>query len=571
MNGGRIMKNFSRLLSMVLAALLALTLVPAMAEQHPDSWIADRTIVIQAYVDDIGYTLPDDLMSTPVMQKIKELTGISLDIRYTPGDDDTSVMASQMAAGNIPDVILSYLNNSTRPEFPILLKAAKEGLFCDVTEFMKNSQVYSRYFEDGYLPVDARENIAFRKDLDGTYIIPLQIAAVDRSTEYNVNDVYVGGMYIRADIAEALSVEPNTIHTEDELYDLLVKIKEGNFTDDNGNAIYPLGPKYWGGSISALDYVCASYSLSPFQSDYGMIEDGKIVHEAETDYVYKKINFVRKLLSEDLMHPEFFTMDATRAEELCKSKGVAIIGEVHNYEDIIYSSEDWVPLGRMNDATGAHVSYTSGKGMYGCWSISSEAEKPEEIFRFFDWLSTYEGQLTALYGVEGLSYEMVNGYPVVTDEVQAKLDAGDSDWLINNVGASFGGAGCYFFTFVLTNKDAEEVFGEARPGAGKGTTYARAVELSEKYPYEIVKVSGLDASSYLSVVELADVKASMDLLNYDEMIVQAAFANSDDDVKAIVESFRAQLKAAGIERFYEYVDAVHAENPESIQIMKVPE
>ena len=63
----------------------------------------------------------------------------------------------------------------------------------------------------------------------------------------------------------------------------------------------------------------------------------------------------------------------------------------------------------------------------------------------------------------------------------------------------------------------------------------------------------------------------MDLLNYDEMIVQAAFANSDDDVKAIVESFRAQLKAAGIERFYEYVDAVHAENPESIQIMKVPE
>ena len=68
MNGGRIMKNFSRLLSMVLAALLALTLVPAMAEQHPDSWIADRTIVIQAYVDDIGYTLPDDMMSTPVMQ-----------------------------------------------------------------------------------------------------------------------------------------------------------------------------------------------------------------------------------------------------------------------------------------------------------------------------------------------------------------------------------------------------------------------------------------------------------------------------------------------------------------------
>ena len=42
-------------------------------------------------------------------------------------------MASQLAAGNIPDAIICYLNNSTRPEFPILLKAAKEGMFADVS------------------------------------------------------------------------------------------------------------------------------------------------------------------------------------------------------------------------------------------------------------------------------------------------------------------------------------------------------------------------------------------------------------------------------------------------------
>jgi hypothetical protein len=94
---------------------------------QPDSWIADRTIVVQAYVDDIGYTLPKDLASTPVMQKIKELTGISLEIRYTPGDSDSAVLASQLAAGNIPDVVISYLDNSTRKEFPILLKAAKRA------------------------------------------------------------------------------------------------------------------------------------------------------------------------------------------------------------------------------------------------------------------------------------------------------------------------------------------------------------------------------------------------------------------------------------------------------------
>ena len=86
------------------------------------------------------------------MQKITELTGIQLEVRYTPGDSDATVLASQLAAGNIPDVIVSYLDNSTRPEFPILLKAAQEGMFADVSEYMANSQVYVKYMEEGYLP-----------------------------------------------------------------------------------------------------------------------------------------------------------------------------------------------------------------------------------------------------------------------------------------------------------------------------------------------------------------------------------------------------------------------------------
>lgn len=57
----------------------------------PDTWIADRTITIQAYVDDIGNTLPSDFNSTPTMQKITELTGIKLDVKYTPGDSDAKV------------------------------------------------------------------------------------------------------------------------------------------------------------------------------------------------------------------------------------------------------------------------------------------------------------------------------------------------------------------------------------------------------------------------------------------------------------------------------------------------
>ena len=82
-------------------------------------------------------------------------------------------------------------------------------------------------------------------------------------------------------------------------------------------------------------------------------------------------------------------------------------------------------------------------------------------------------------------------------------------------------------------------------------------------------VPGLDISAFLSVDELSDVKASMDLLNYDEMLVQAIFAGSDDEVTSIVESFRAQLKSAGIDKLYDYVEAVYAEDPETVQVIVV--
>ena len=161
-------KTAKRLMAASMAGTMAMTMLAGFtssadeASDKPDTWIADRTITVQAYVDDIGNTLPSDFNNTETMKKITELTGIKLDVRYTPGDSDSKVLASQLASGTIPDVIISYLDNSTRPEFPLLYKAAKDGMFADVSEYMKNGKVYSKYYEDGYLPDDTKKNIVFR-------------------------------------------------------------------------------------------------------------------------------------------------------------------------------------------------------------------------------------------------------------------------------------------------------------------------------------------------------------------------------------------------------------------------
>lgn len=529
---------------------------------RPDTWIADRTITIQAYVNDIGYQLPKDLNNTPTMKELTKRTGIKLNIQYTPGNSDSSVLASQLAAGTIPDVIISYLDNSTRKEFPLLLKAAKEGMFADVSQYMKDSEVYKNYYDEGYLPRDAYNNIVFREEFGGAvYLLQLAVDEVDRSTQFIPEEAYLGGPYIQKSIADKLGIVPGDIRTAEEFYDLLVKIKEGGFKDDNGNDVWPLGPKYWGGSVDSLKYNIGELNWGVSGSGtiggYNIDKDGQIYHEAETEYVFDKIDYVRKMLDEGLMNPEYFTMDSTRAAEVCKSRNSAIIADIHNYTDIVYQTDDWVPLGPLNDIQGDNRTVTNGKGGRGCLAISSQAKNPEEIFKFFDYLSTEEGQLLSQYGVEGLSYNMVDGKPVLTEEVLTKLNEGDIDWLTNQIGAAFGGSANYFFEFVLTNVNNIDNFGESRPGAKSSSTYERSVALAKQYPREKKLIEGLDATAYLTSEDMADVKAQMDLLDYQEVLTQAFFAKSDEEAKAIIESFRAQLKSAGNDRFKEKLKQIY--------------
>ena len=550
-------------LSLVLALLMGVYGGAAAAEEKPGTWIADRVVTVQAYVDDIGYSLPDDQLSSPVMQELARRTGMKIEFLYTPGEKDRYVMAAQLATGNLPDMICSYLNNSTRPEFPILHMAALDGMFTDLAPFLPDTNVYKKYMDKAYLPADTYANITWRSDFKGAaYLMHLDIDAVDESTLWKPSDEYVGGMYIQKAIADDLNLDVRSIDSSDKLYELLKTIASKDYRDLNGNAVTPLGPKYWGGSADALDYIIQDLHWG-ISGDYNLTPEGKVLHEAQTDWIFKKVEYLRKLLKEELMHKEFFTMDSTRAKELCENRSVAIIGDVHNYVDIIYNDDTWIPLGPIADYTGSTDKVTPGKKGYGQWAIPATTKNPEEIVKLMDYLASYEGQLLCLYGVEGVSYDMVDGKPVLKDEVLSTMASGDTKTLINKYGAAFDGSGVYGLSYLLTDIQNEAYFGESRPGAGSGTQFARSVQIATDYPRVYRLVSGLDASAYLT--ELEDVNTAMSLLNYDEVLIQACYADDQKKVESIIESFRAQLKEAGIEKFEKLVEEKYAQNPETIR------
>ena len=122
-------------------------------EDAPDTWIADRTItglVFQSAGDASVEINPE------IQDYIKEKTGITLELQGITAEDTQGALASGLAAGNLPDFIAYYLDNSGRPEMPMLLKAANEGQFVDLKPFMEKSKIYSKYLQEDYLPQDTR-------------------------------------------------------------------------------------------------------------------------------------------------------------------------------------------------------------------------------------------------------------------------------------------------------------------------------------------------------------------------------------------------------------------------------
>ncbi len=558
------MRKVKRTVSLLAALVMLLSLFSsvALAQDKPDTWIADRVVLVQAYVDDIGGQLPNDQLSTPVMQELKKRTGMQIEFLYTPGENDRSTMTTQLATGNLPDMIVSYLNNSTRPEFPVLLSAARDGMFVDLAPFIKESKVYAKYLDKAYLPADTYENIVWRPEFNGAaYLMHLGIDAVDTSTQWIPEQEYVGGMYIQSAIVKDLNVDVKSIDSTEKLYQLLKDIKAKDYKDAAGNPVIPLGPKYWGGSADALTYVTADLNWG-VSGNYNLSDDGQVLHEAQTEWAMKKVEYIRKLLDEGLMHKEFFTIDETRSNELTANKSIAVIGDIHNYKEPIYGSEDWVPLGPISDYRGVAGTITSGKSGYGAWAIPDTTANPEEVFKLMDYLASREGQMLMLYGVEGVSYDLADGKPVLKPEVAKMIADGDTATLRNLHGASFDGSGVYGLEYLLTDIQNETYFGEARPGAKSATTFDRAVQIARDYAQTYRLVPGLRASAFMT--ELPEVNARMSLLNYNEVLVQAAYSENKESAQQILDSFVAQLKQAGVEEFEALVLKKYQENPEMV-------
>ncbi|MGZ9586503.1 extracellular solute-binding protein [Paenibacillus marinisediminis] len=510
----------------------------------PATWIADRTLKGRIYQNGVMNDLSDNQLDNEVMKKIKELTGITIEWENTPANSSLEGLTAGLATNDLPDVVVYYLNNSGRPEMPVILKAAREGMFHDLTPYLKDTKVLSKYLKDDYLPIDTKNGVMFRPEFNGaSYALHLAI-----NREGGVSDrKWVGGPHIRADIAEALNIDPHQIKTSEQLKEVAQKIKEGNFKDANGKAIYPIGPRYWGGSD--VDYIYSDLKWG----DNGFYRDtnGVLKHESQTEYPLKRIEFVQGLMSEKLIHPEYYTMDETRATEGALNGSFGIIADMHNYLEF-NKDMHYLPIGPLQNVDGDSQMTLTYKSGYNAWSIPATTKNPEDIVKFADFLSSREGKLLWQYGIEGRDYTLdEKGNPIVKQEV---LDLKNNDpKKAQQLG--FAGVGNLWGEF-LGNTDLDRMadFGELEYGdAVSSAKEDGPLKIAEYYGWDKRRENAKIVDGYSPLTFLNEfkngtqLKAAMD--NYNESLQRAYYSKDMNEAKKIMDASIKQLNAAGLEDF----------------------
>ncbi|PYE50172.1 extracellular solute-binding protein [Paenibacillus barcinonensis] len=521
-----------------------------------NGFIANRDLKGRIFLENDGAQLPADQTGNPVALKIKEKTGMTLDWQSTGATDGLQELTVTLATGDLPDVIEAYLDHGGRPEMAVLLKGAREGLFTDLRPYLEKTKVLKKYLDPNFLPRDTRENVMFRPEFDGkVYFIHMNIPAEDTTDADRYH--YRAGMWIRADIAEALKVDPSKIRTEDELYQLAVRIKQGNFKDNNGKPITPIGPRKWGGDIVSTLFKNDDFGNG---TRFDVDKDGKVKHVAETDYALKQVEFVQKLLKEGLLDKEAFSMDGVRAEEGMNNGSYGIISYANIALDslALYEKVKYLPMDQLENYKGETAIYEKEKSGSQVWAIPATTENPEQIVQFADYLASKEGKALWQYGIEGQDYSVKDGKYIYSNDVVQMMTR--SPEKVKDVIPTFWGG-------LLGRTDMNNVkdFGELVLGQNSQPDKFKLMFELMNYGNPTYKYwDGYSAISYLSEVPEIEAGLKPVLDTYKDVLVKSFYAPSLDEAKKYLDEYRQQLKSAGVEQFEQYLQEKYDKDPGSV-------
>ncbi|WP_424933473.1 extracellular solute-binding protein [Amaricoccus macauensis] len=398
------MKNTTSIIA--LAGVLA-TAVPALA-QDEDYRIVEDPLELSIHMHwprAQGYGPGGDTSKIyPVEEVARELTGIHL-VDDTSGrntTDNNEAMNLLLAKGDLPDIV-----GGNRIKQPVN-QYGPEGAFLPLNELIDEHAPNIKAFFDER--PELKQAIAA---YDGNiYYIP-----------YLPDGKYGRAWYIRQDWLDKLGLEqPENV---DELYEVLTAFRN---EDPNGNGRkdeVPYFARDWEEVNRLLTFWDARSSGSDTYHDFYVNDEGQIVHPYAQEAYRDGIANIAKWYEEGLIDPEIFTRGSSSRDYLLSED---LGGMTHDwfastsgYNDALQDKIEgfnFVPFLPPASVSGVRMEEHRRIPIKpDGWAISYANEHPVETIKYFDFWFTEKGRNLSNFGVEGKTWDMVDGEPVYKPEV----------------------------------------------------------------------------------------------------------------------------------------------------------
>lgn len=373
----------------------------------------DEMITVDVFASEANY---QGIQSGWFGKLVKDKFNMELNIiaPNVAGGGDT-LFQTRSAAGELGDLIICNTSNGT------LAQLVKAGLVQDMTDLLSDSEYVVQYSD----AIESMKELSGEEE--GIYALPTEVSANSPTTpSAGLEPGYAP--YIRWDVYEEIGCpEMNNL---DDLLNVLKQMQDAHPTSDSGNKVYALSLfSDWDRNMMTLARnITCMYGFDEAGITLLANDGSEVQSPAAEDSIYKDaLEFLYKANQMGLVDPDSTTQNYDTMYQKMQDGAV------------LFSFWSWMGQGAYNTpentAEGKGFKLAPVKDMKislnGCRTlgyqelgimIGSNAEDPQRLADFIDWLYSPEGVMASqasgtsgTCGPEGLTWEIKDGEPVLTE------------------------------------------------------------------------------------------------------------------------------------------------------------
>ncbi len=335
-----------------------------------------------------------DAAEKPTFVEMTKRTGVNLDVVGVSLISASEQFSLMLASNDLTDIIADFggMYSGTFDQ------AVEQDTIIDLREYIDT--VCPNYYE-----LIHSDDTIYKTVVTNEGNIPMFASINDD------NAFIRGGYWYNTDMLSRLKRDvPVTL---DDWYDTLTAARDelgadsAFWMDSTGSPVDLLG---------AYDVTRDFYQVDN-QVKFGYLEDGM------KDY----LTMMSKWYAEGLVYKDFYTQssgsDKPDTTDIVQEEQCILWRNSSNAYSYFTVPQRAISAPVKEKGQQLHFSEMPDKvNTLSCWVISSKCEEPEIAAKFLDYFYSQDGRLLTNYGIEGVSYEMVDGKPQFTDLVTNNPD-----------------------------------------------------------------------------------------------------------------------------------------------------